>query len=488
MLLLRPLELPEIVARIGHFLPLWVQELSKETHRLETVLRPKTFHACLLVSKLWRQTLLPIFWTLYDAEGMSHVPNDILKRYSHHFRNFYMQQGQVVSNYGCTLLTNATLNPSTVDMEEMRLLLRTNRGLKSLEWNGPDSSELLAIDEFAQLRQLESLSLSQWDISEGRLGLALAPLAGSLKRLDLGWFMSVTEDGDNDLGDCPMLPHVGTLRATALPHGVDPSGIALLCPNLSRIDLTLHRCDIDADSKDGIISKRLADSLRIHCPKLSALALRGSIAQIHKDTLIRNCIAAGRGLTELVVVLSSVDKDTLDFITPHASTLETLGILNVTDEDASKENLFRMPVVCPRLKWFSVAAWSCWEVKGHDVVQALKVSTWRCRELEILDVDIQELDPDSDEETLAGNDSISLDRLFKDGPIQGWYYHSENCALQDDESERFSMSEVVVRALFEAVKGLDRLRLLRWSGAIFTRSSNRASADFDGMPFIYFDY
>ncbi|KAF9906052.1 hypothetical protein EC991_001060 [Linnemannia zychae] len=486
-----PLELPEIIACVGYFLPLWAQELSEDTHRLETVLRPKTFHACLLVSKLWRQTLLPIFWALYDAEGMHHVPRDVLKRYSPHFRTFFMQQGQVVSTYGCTLLTSATLNPSIEDLEELRQLLRTNRGIRSLEWNGPNGAEPLAPDEFANLPQLDTLSLTQWDISDGRLSQALAPLAGKLRKLDLGWFTTNNDDSGNDLGDYDvgnhlLLPHVEFIRATGLPYGIDISEIAGLCPNLSRLDLTLLKSDIDSYEEDGTSAKRIADCLRIHCPKLSALALRGTIAQKHQDTLIRNCTAACSGLTELVVVLSSIDESTLDFIIPHAPTLETLGILNVTNEDASEKNLFRMPAICPRLKWFSVAAWSCWEVKGQDIIRALRVSTWRCRELEVLDVDIQELDPDSDFETPAGNDSISMDKLFKDGPIQGWYYHTENFTLQD-EGERVSLSEGVVRALFEAVQGLEKLRLLRWSGAIFTRSSSRASAEFDGMPFIYFD-
>ncbi|KAG0275310.1 hypothetical protein BGZ95_008934 [Linnemannia exigua] len=507
-----PLELPEIIERVGYFLPLWDQTLSDHTCRLETVLKPKTFHACLLVSKLWRQTLLPILWTLYDAEGMSHIPKDTLTRYSPFFRTFYMQQGQIVSNYCCTQLTSATLNPGIADLDQLRQILYTNRGLKSLEWNGPVGSELLAIDDFTHLTQLEILSLSHWDISAGRLGQALAPLAGSLRKLDLGWLkgtngrdtwnqdddesgqdVQAMEHDSNNLGDCPILPLVETFRAIGPPYSVDPTWIVKRCPNLSRLDLTLLRNNNEEDGKeDHIISMRLADSLRSHCPNLRALALRGSIGQEHKMTIVRNCTAAAaadNGLSELILVLRSVNKDLLDFIAPHALTLETLGILNSTDEDASMEHLFRMPVVCPRLKWFSVAAWSCWEVKGQDAVNALKVSTWRCRDLEILDVDIQEPDPDSGldgDMPPAGsrNDSIRMGKLFKDGPILGWHYHPEN----DGDGDRPSLSEAVVRGLFEAVKELEKLRLVRWSGMIFTRSSSRASAEFDGMPFIYVDY
>ncbi|KAG0380967.1 hypothetical protein BGX24_002187 [Mortierella sp. AD032] len=510
-----PLDLPEIIARVGYFLPLWAQVLSEHTCRVETALRPKTFLTCLLVSKLWRQTLLPILWTLYDAEGMSHIPKDTLTLYSPFFRTFHVQQGQIASNYCGTLLTSATLNPGAADLDQMRKILYTNRGLKSLEWNGPTTSEFLAIDDFTQLPLLESLSITQWNISAGRLGQALAPLAGSLKKLDLGWLEGVNnrgiwdqdenesgndvqamEDDNNNLGDCPILPLVETFRVSGLPYGVDPTWIVQRCPNLTRLDLTLYRNDIEGGEEDRIISKRLADSLRNQCPKLKAFALRGSIKQEHKMTLIRNCTAAtaDNGLSELVVVLSSVNKDTLDIITRHALTLETLGILNSTHEDPSMAYLFRMPVICPRLKWFSVAAWSCWEVEGQDVLRALKVPTWRCRDLEILDVDIQEPDPDfvSDEDLPpAGSrsDSIRVNKLFKDGPILGWYYHPENYALQvDDDGDRLSLSEAVVRGLFEAVKGLEKLRLVRWSGMIFTRSSSRTSAEFDGTPFIYFDY
>ncbi|KAF8941913.1 hypothetical protein BGZ47_007060 [Haplosporangium gracile] len=491
-----PLDLPEIVERIGHFLPLWTYELSKSNNRLVTVFNPTTFHACMLVSKLWHQTLLPVLWADYDAEGMVRIPEEVLDRNSHYFRTFLLQKLAACKISGCTRLVKATFHPNVGSLERVRQMIQSNPGLKSLEYDGGACEFPLEPNGFAQLPQLEEISLSDCDIIvPGNLGRALAPLAESLRKLTLGGFAGFwgdrdcygaqpTEESCNDgeFGDTPLLPLVEYLRVTGPPFGPDPTGLVRRCSNLVRLDLTLNR-DISR-SKSHFLTQRLSDSISEHCPKLSSLALRGSLDQDHKEALIRAC-AATNSLSELVVVVPSVGQDTINSIALHALTLETLGILNTTNDDVDLDHLFQLPGRCPRLKWFSVAAWSCSDTPGRTVLDALKRSSIeRCHDLEILDVDIQE--PSRNE--MGGDDEALLAKLFKNGPLDGWYYHSEELDIPGDGVD-FEMSTDLVYDLFKAVEefGFGHFRQLRWSGAMFTRSSSRASAKYDGIPFIYFD-
>ncbi|KAF9548699.1 hypothetical protein EC957_005938 [Mortierella hygrophila] len=499
-----PLDLPEIVERIGHFLQLWAQELSESENRQITVFDPKTFHACMLVSKLWRDTLLPILWADYDAKGMAWVPEEVLFRNTHHFKTFLLPHTETWRIPGCIRLVQATLHFDARCVERAQRLVQSNPGLKSLVYDGDTCECPLDPNNFAQLSQLEDLSLSGWNISEpGSLGRALAPLAGSLRKLRLGEFAGIEYDdriwggnvqgqgwateesySNGDFGDTPLLPLVEYLRVTGPPYGLNPIGLIRRCPSLVRLDLTLNG---DIGGSKNPLTLRLSDSIRKYCPNLNSLALRGALMQERKEALIRGC-AATNGLSEIVVVLCSVSQDTIDSIAPHASTLETLGIFNTTDGNVDLDLLFQLAGQCPRLKWFSIAAWSCSETPSWTVLDALKRSSiWRCHSLEILDVDI--IEPSSSTNEKEGdNDVVLLSKLFENGPVDGWYYHSEKSDIPGEEDD-FEMSAGLVSEMFNVVARFkfEHLRQLRWTGVIFTRSSRRASAEYDGLPFIYFD-
>lgn len=471
------------------------------------VFDPKTFHACMLVSKLWHNTLLPILWADYDAQGMAWIPEEVLIRNTHHFRTFLLQHKVTCKISGCTRLVQATLHPDVGCVRRAQQLVQSNPGLKSLDYDCDTSECSLDPNDFAQLSQLEDLSLSGWTISKpGILGRALAPLAGSLRKLILGGFAGIEYDdrtwdkdeseqgrvtdesyNNDEFGDTPLLSIVEYLRVTGPPYGVNPVGLVQLCPNLVRLDLTLRE-DILGD-KSLPLTLRLANSISKYCPNLNSLAIRGGLAQERKEALIRGC-AATNGLSEIVAVLRSVSQDTIDSIALHASTLETLGIFNTTDNKINLDLVFQLAAQCPRLKWFSVAAWSCSEIPGRTILDALERSSiWRCHDLEILDVDIIESEPSSSGDEKEGdNDVVLLSKLFENGPVDGWYYHSEKSDISGGEDD-WEMSAGLVRGLFNVIARFEfeHLRQLRWSGAMFTRSSHRASAGYDGLPFFYFD-
>ncbi|KAF9153056.1 hypothetical protein BG015_004196 [Linnemannia schmuckeri] len=484
MSLVHPLELPEIIEHLGHFLSLWTQEQEQQTGPKKTVFTPKTFLTCLRVSRLWHQTLLPILWATYDAEGMEHVPTDILRRYSSNFRTFCMPRGWILFTFvDCTKLTRLTLNSNTADIGHSRQMVRSNPGLKSLKWNGPSILPLLPCDEFASLTRLESLTLSLWDVSGGRLGRALRLLAGSIKELEIGWLTGlhvqgtrwITAEGNDTEDDSLIFPCLELVRLPGLCFGPDPAEFVKSCPNLARLELTLERYKDNYKDDEDIV--RITDSLCAHCPKLRSLAVKGTIEQGLKATLIRNC-ATSNSLSEIIVVVPSIDSHIADSIALHASTLSTLGILNMTNGPVALDQLFQLPARCPRLRQFSVGAWYCCET-GPAVLDAIRTAAWRSNSrLEVLDLDIGDI-----KETSKRADASTLGEMFKDGPIIGWHYHAGDSIASYKTNVR--LSRAFVEDMFKSVAGFENLWLLRWCMIVFTRSSRPAEARFASLPFIH---
>ncbi|KAG0072716.1 hypothetical protein BGZ90_011829 [Linnemannia elongata] len=485
-----PLELPEIIQRLGHFLPLWSQEKHQDSPA-RIVFMPKTLIACLLVSKLWHHTLFPLLWTDYDAEGMEHIPIGILKNYSTHFRTFCVQRGRTLLPFvDCTKLVQLTLNCNTTDIGDSRELVRSNPGLKSLEWNGPSKLPFLPCNEFASLTRLERLTLTLWDVSEGRLGKALRPLAGSIKELEIGWLIGLhvqgakwitagenstnRNNGDGQEDSSLILPCLELARLPGLFFGPDPAEFVKCCPNLVRLELTLGRYRDNYKNDDDIA--RITDSLCAHCPKLRSLVVNGTIDQELKATLIRNC-AVSDNLSEIVVVVSYIDSCITDSIALHASTLETLGILIMTEGPGELDLLFQLPIRCPRLKQFSVGAWYCCGA-GPAVLDAIRTAALQGKSmLEVLDLDIGDI-----KETSKRADASTLQEMFEDGPIMGWYYHAGG-SIASYRADVY-MRRAFVEDMFRSVAGLENLWMLRWCMVVFTRASRPTGARFPRHPFV----
>ncbi|KAF9097599.1 hypothetical protein BGX29_008008 [Mortierella sp. GBA35] len=374
-----------------------------------------------------------------------------------------MQRSQRALDVGCTRLVDLSLSVETGDLATLRRLIRSNPGLKTLAWNGPNGSELLEVTDLARLPHLEHLTLSRWDVSRGRFPKALLPVSGSLKTLRIGWVLGLHEGGffgqvpseygdesedeeeeeeeeeeeadllgegaaaggdakddGNDISTTFMLPLLESYTtARGPPYAPDPAEFVKYCPNLTRLDLTLLK------DEETVDIKRISDSLRNHCPKLRAFAERGSIPQDDKETLIRSCAA---GLSELTAMMSCVRESTIDAIAVHASTLETLGIFNPNKDDANLEHISQLPARCPQLKWLSVSVWNS-PVSHRAILDALKTSSWKSHSLERLDLDIQ---TPHEEHSDDSPDMIPVTEIFKGGqPVMGWYYHPDDPSLSD---------------------------------------------------------
>ncbi|KAG0272645.1 hypothetical protein BGZ95_011571 [Linnemannia exigua] len=279
-----PLDIPEIIARIGEFIPLWQQDAYSHFH-----FRPKALLDATAVSKSFRQALLPVLWYTCDMSPLeSNLPFEVLVRYSYHFRILYQTLPLAPSALPCTRLLDLTISGCD---PETRQLVRNNTHLRRLHWSGPtayclDDIPLLERDMVEGLTALEDLHLSEWDLGQKR---ALIPLLMSvrctLRTLTLDTVSGGGGDNStNHSGTPQQLPSsfrdnifstdtsfpLLRLRELTLHLQYTQSTFLLnlvcLCPELEKLAL-VAACDINV----GILS----ENLRKHCPRLHTLKVDG---------------------------------------------------------------------------------------------------------------------------------------------------------------------------------------------------------------------
>ncbi|KAG0374421.1 hypothetical protein BGX24_010417 [Mortierella sp. AD032] len=278
-----PLDIPEIIARIGEFIPLWQQDAYSHFH-----FRPKALLDATAVSKSFRQALLPVLWYTCDMSPLeSNLPFEVLVRYSYHFRILYQTLPLAPSALPCTRLLDLTISGCD---PETRQLVRNNTQLRRLHWSGPtayclDDIPLLEKDMVEGLTTLEGLHLSEWDLGQRR---ALIPLLtsvrSSLRTLTLDTVCGGVGHTSTNHSDTPQQPPsfrdnvfstdtsfpLLRLRELTLHLQYTQSTFLLdlvcLCPELEKLTL-VAACDANI----GILS----DNLKKHCPRLQTLKVDG---------------------------------------------------------------------------------------------------------------------------------------------------------------------------------------------------------------------
>ncbi|KAI1315461.1 hypothetical protein EDD11_000742 [Mortierella claussenii] len=118
-----PLDIPEILARVGQFVPLWVK-INPDSR---AYFYPQTLVRCTAVSRHWRSVMSPILWFLFDDNLMSTVPRLVAHRNAHFIR--VLTQRHVYGNQRleCRNLLELVTSPWVAGTEE---LLKENPRLK----------------------------------------------------------------------------------------------------------------------------------------------------------------------------------------------------------------------------------------------------------------------------------------------------------------------------------------------------------------------
>lgn len=491
------LALPEVLARVGWFLPYFsVQAVTTKWGSLNSIRRfqPNTFYTCFLVCKLWYRTLLPILWRVYVFDEMQRVPTRVIERYSLLFRHFE-SHGGYDGPFNCTLLESLVLQydnapkATNMSMQTQRTLVRMNPGIECLKWEGTEASKTRArLDgtDFELLDNIRDLRLDRWNSYQGSLVKALKTMERTLERLELpevhgfkesdlpnGQFQGHKVDtgvsGGADKGSGKrelVLPRVKILRVPYFPKNTDLIYLAGCCPDLQQftVDITVARFDMS----------RLASTLKALCPRLSILVINDSHDEFDRGfsigSLIRDCSLYGLNRIKFVAMTPrNSERDILRSILVHSAALEHITVDYYCELQGAfdPKEILRVLVECRRLKTLSLSGGA-----GMSTLATLKFlqgQPWGCQGLEQLAFDFDGeiggvgMMRGPPRRPLSDTVNISSTTSF-----MGWYRHPQDSSILDDEED--PPSKLLLKELFGMVKGQDRLQFVALNLVSYSRS------------------
>ncbi|KAG9072983.1 hypothetical protein KI688_000764 [Linnemannia hyalina] len=305
-----PLDVSEILLRVGYHLPLWKlvpqqpppqrrpryyqhhHQQQNEPITYAYIFYPQDLRSCLQVSKHWHQVLLPFLWEIYTYPAMFNVPSTRINRIGHHIRTFRLQDDafdpgltglEYVNQLKELDIPQQSWNQyefeNAFGVQVQKRLVRTNgEGLKALAWYGYGIAFQPAyfdVDDFVRLKHVTFLRLDSWFGGEGLLARVLDCVAGTVEVLQLHQILDVLPGAFNldDQADDAMslwttmtsdeprgprrlrrlvMPKVKTLKLTV--EGKRNEGLVELvacCPNLQRLSFTPHgKADIVRVAED----------------------------------------------------------------------------------------------------------------------------------------------------------------------------------------------------------------------------------------------
>ncbi|KAG0064667.1 hypothetical protein BGZ89_008939 [Linnemannia elongata] len=493
-----PLEVPEILTRIGQYLPLWVEEDDNNLSEQTVVFEHRTLLSSMQVSKLWYQTLLPILWYSYDGLKMSAVPQEVITRYSPYFRIFRSpgcHSGPFLSTHLVELTIFIQMMDPRISLETQKVLIRANPRLRYLVWHGPDKTTELDMEDFVGLKSLQELRLFHWDGGERRLakvlravketlrtfevsrieGVLPGDLSGALhRRLDPVYHPEVQEEeyivslnsnnnrsnrgsSNNDSNSNSaaavtvtnlaaliqtekeeeeglVLPYMEKLKVT-FDKNPDYVELAQCCPNLKRLTVSgLGHGD----------TYRLSLCLRDHCQKLRVLVLKDVLLpQEDAIQLLRSCLSAG-GLTKIHLDVVGLEQDCISAILLHASTLEQLTIASIAEEEVDLDGVLRIMVECAKLRTLRLMLDT--SVPDVDALEALRAEEWACTGLEKLGLEFNYCQfmcgDSSDDDDDDGEEDVEEDEPDGDGGSSDDKDKDDETVDQDEEKRGEEEEEI----------------------------------------------
>ncbi|KAG0303989.1 hypothetical protein BGZ98_006059 [Dissophora globulifera] len=178
-----PLDIPEILSRVGLYIPLWVYPPASDTAHHPRVhytrrprFSPKDLLSCIRVNRTWHEILLPILWFTFDDISFHSAGQSvqILTRYRHHLRILELSRPSpavlaIPPHLLPQHLVHLDLSGLVDHTHWTKALVLQNTRLQSLRWKGGDfhRDNYRTLDALAmskQLRRLQDLQLECWNL------------------------------------------------------------------------------------------------------------------------------------------------------------------------------------------------------------------------------------------------------------------------------------------------------------------------------------
>ncbi|KAG0050479.1 hypothetical protein BGZ83_004720 [Gryganskiella cystojenkinii] len=408
------LETPEIVALIGEFIPLWTHLRRQDKYQ---------FHPAALlrlgrVSKMWRQSFLPIVWRVYCSQSMSHVPFETKEQNSVYFRYFHSHH----PFHSWKVTSNLIKHVSLFDWDEtvFLILFKKLETLKRLDWGRVSFMQLQ--DELWDVFNLVSetlttLSLYNWDIRPQQLInlLVLLPHLVSLSLtttpllpLSLNESMDVVRLPIQELELIEVMASMPNMECRFFQQLIE------CCPDLVKFVLKAVMSYTENAPEivlDPSVVRAVALTRR-HCPKLRSILLQSSphttvYSSQHKgdfsakvavdseesewdDQQRRGGGGGGGGgrLLQLEATIASMDATLMQMLRRDRKTLTSLKLECFKFEEAGyNADYLREIVICGDFKCLRILHFKTHYRFSQENTFALFQSRWGCVHLESLSLE-----------------------------------------------------------------------------------------------------
>ncbi|KAI8603119.1 hypothetical protein EDD21DRAFT_413335 [Dissophora ornata] len=453
-----PLDIPEILFRVGQFIPLWSPKGSiSSVGNVKYSFQPRDLLAAIAVNRTFHRTLTPLLWVVCTdyivllnvidiLEGGISAPFEIPLSCSHHFRFLEIGFRSIGNNirFQCTHLQELKLSKRVVRDVGVDLI-SANKQLTLLSWDLPDmETELMQEKDYVALgglKKLKVLQLRRWAVDLDRfLEAVLAPIAAELEELllfnikgfALHRFLAEIYTLNTRSVRAPFttaasittLPKLKTLLLDRLIGLIDGDGglddevleLIRICPNLETLMIHLdNQCD----------TEKIGRYLRDYCPKLSAIRrvdkLESEYSLEGEDLvpLIQSCAPPssskslstidstrpeGQGLRVLEMGLGWLDSAITSALMAHSDCLETLILCFRSDEVEHFNNACQLLSQCRHLQWFEMHNF---EIRlSPDDGMLLFQEPWACRGLKSLALSGFETEFEDDEDEDEDPDDV----------------------------------------------------------------------------------
>lgn len=477
------LNIPEILMAVGE--QFYLFRGGRFGLRVTNKSKIESLTAFIQVSKLWFRIFHPILWYTYNPSTMSLFSQLSISTNTPHFRIVYIS-AELCDTLDCTQLVTLELfkaytSRSIVDLPCERQLVRNNPRLRTLVWEGPQSSTFLRLqkDDFAKLGCVRELVLYRWNNNNLPFIEILRPMASNLKILELrhiSHFSVGNHMNNNDsTGTQVTLPRLETILIDTYRYELDrritPSVVQELIaasPNLRTLGLKLHQVD------DQHGAMELAKCLRELCPYFEVLVIHCIHNRLDVDStaiaptidFIRYCSASG--LTNLTVWDAPWhDNELFLSIISHARTLKILEISWAVEGYTGLQSvtgarcILQLLIQCHQLRSFVVTDVPLREL--HDVFDLWQSQEWGCKELVTFGIKFPTCIDDEDLGLYENDDDEEVEQMSGTNPVMGWYLHGYEGTRQ--------VFKGTVKYLFKMFEGKESIQTLIVDKFEYSRSS-----------------
>lgn len=382
-----PLLLPDIVHLLGAFISPW-KTYQEPGENAVLAFHPQDLARCIQVCRLWRDTLTPFLWAVYDEDVLRRpvngttsahkmIPKKAMETHSQYLRHLSLEAPWPALTGKLNRLRQ--LSVSSYALEWCKHLLFNNclhltdmtlGGFSDKDFNSNDFLPPINLPRLTHLTIDRSEIRRRQNMDQISRFLNANTQLAQLSVLWVEYWPSITEWHN--------FPH---LRHLTIDSELD------MCPAV--VDLVCHSPALDTLTLapfDGNVSPALVKNLQECCPALTANRCTDALEVLHSNDCIsdEDWVSLMQASTRLLHIELAVSRFRLDLgeqlVLLHGQWLETVSLTVDSGTELSFASVGKILHKCPKLVSFSLS--HVGPTLGSEANEGLFSLPWKCLRLE----------------------------------------------------------------------------------------------------------